>query len=173
MALFDRALLTAVIQFTNVPDKAGYPLIYHSIRVADMARYCGLDEYCQSIAVLHDVVEDTDITLNAIYKLFGGRVGNGVNALTRRNKKNAILDSWGEPVDETYTQFVHRAIENPDAAKIKMLDNADNMRPDRRIEGLKLVGRYEKALGLCREKVSHSDGGADFLAKFDTLVDWV
>lgn len=182
MSLFDRALLTAVIQHTNVLDKRGEPYVYHVMRVADMARFCGLDEYCQAIGVLHDVVEDTGIRLTEIYKQFGQRVGDGVDSLTRRNKKNAqyvaqVYDYWGKAGtlikrDESYSDFVARAVLNRDAAKLKMLDNSDNMRPERRIKGLKLVGRYEKSLAVCREAVI-GFGDLDFLAKFDILVDWV
>lgn len=185
MALFDRALLTAVIQHTNVSDKRGEPYIYHPIRVAEYARFCGLDEYCQATGVLHDVVEDTNISLPEIYRQFGQRVGDGLDSLTRRNKKNARRRfSCTQPTandhymcpsylyDESYFEFVKRAVLNRDAAKLKMLDNADNMRPERRIKGLKLEGRYQKSLQMCREAVI-SYGDIDFLERFDSLVDWM
>src|SRR5690349_21574560 len=91
MSLLDRAALTCIIQHTNQKDKQGFEYWYHPFRIAEMARFCGLDEECQAIGLLHDTVEDTDLTLIEIYRNFGSRIGDGVDSLTRRNKKNSII----------------------------------------------------------------------------------
>ena len=72
------------------------------------------DEELMSIAVLHDVIEDTDITFNTLTTLgFSKRIIDGVDALTRKD-------------NESYDKFIKRCAMNPDAKLIKREDLRDN-----------------------------------------------
>ena len=62
-------------------DKAGQPYIQHPLHV--MAALSGESETVQIVAVLHDVVEDTDVTLEDIQELFGQEVHDGVQIVTK------------------------------------------------------------------------------------------
>ena len=162
--MLTNAIIVAATAHGEAKDKAGMPYIFHPLRVLEAARFLGLDEESQVIAVLHDVVEDTNVTLADLRRMgFPETVISGVDALTRR---------YDHPNYETYFQFVERASMNNRARRVKMLDNADNMRPERRVEGLKLVGRYPKALGML-EEMSEAVGDTDFLFRFKRYVTWI
>jgi (p)ppGpp synthase/HD superfamily hydrolase len=163
-----RAVMLAAAAHDNQLDKRGVPYILHPTRVMIVAEQLGLDDEALQIAVLHDTIEDTDLTLRDLRKAhFSDRVIEGVDALTRRNKKNAV-----NGVDETYKQFVHRAAKNADARKIKMIDNADNMRPERYVEGNSLPTRYHKALDTLIS-ANILAGDEDFVNKFAKFVTWI
>jgi (p)ppGpp synthase/HD superfamily hydrolase len=163
-------------------DKNGVLYFYHPIRVCLMAEQLGLDEEAQSIGVLHDIVEDTEITLEYLHQHFSSRIVSGVDALTRRNKKNAIKETfinyimghWDDRIiEESYFDFVRRASENSDARKIKMLDNADNMRPERlKPRKFSLPERYRHSLSILKNACIVA-GEEDFVRKFEKLVTWI
>lgn len=94
-------------------DKAGRPYIEHPARVAGRLS----DEDAVIVAFLHDVVEDTDITLDQIEALFGDRVRGAVEAITRR---------CGEG-DAYYARINANAL----ARAVKLEDLADNADPAR------------------------------------------
>ena len=67
------------------------------------------------VAVLHDVVEDTSWTLEGLKKEgFSSDVLEAVDAMTRRS-------------NETYDEFVDRALSNAVAREVKIADLEDNM----------------------------------------------
>lgn len=169
----EMAIFVATDAHRCVNDKCGVPYIYHPLRLMVAAQALGLDEPSQEIAVLHDVVEDTDTTLYDLRKCgFSEDVVSGVDALTRRNGKNAVKYN-GVPVDETYKDFVRRAAVHYRARKIKMLDNADNMRPERRKPGkdFKLPTRYVWASRFLTNANTVA-GDLDFIIAFRRLHPW-
>lgn len=66
------------------------------------------------VALLHDVVEDTDYPLEKVYELFGSVVGDAVNAITYRK------------IDETRKQYYQRVLVNGIARVVKRADAAEN-----------------------------------------------
>jgi len=109
---YDLALALAHQAHANQVDKAGKPYIGHPLRVA--ANFGPTP--AGVAAVLHDVVEDTPVTLEEIEKEFGEEVARIVDLLTGRE-------------GETYQDFISRIINsrNQDAMLIKMADLRDNM----------------------------------------------
>ncbi|MBF5007721.1 HD domain-containing protein [Diaphorobacter caeni] len=92
-------------------DKAGRPYIFHSIRVMRRVR----SEFEQMVAVLHDVVEDTSVTLDDLKREgFPPEVVRAIEALTKRP-------------GETRLEAARRAAADPLARTVKLADNADNM----------------------------------------------
>lgn len=96
-------------------DKNGAPYIAHPERVA--ARVAG-DDTLEAIAWLHDVVEDTDVSLADLAEHFPPLVVAAVDALTRRR---------GEDPDEYYV----RVRSNEQARIVKNADIDDNTDPSR------------------------------------------
>lgn len=96
-------------------DKAGNPYITHPARVA--ARVAD-DEYAAAAAWLHDVVEDTDVTLSDLEARFPTEVTDAVDALTRRD---------GEAPADYYA----RVRQVPLALQVKLADLEDNSDPAR------------------------------------------
>ncbi|MGC8711953.1 MAG: HD domain-containing protein [Leptodesmis sp.] len=91
-------------------DKAGQPYIQHPLRV--MHAVAGETE--KIVAVLHDTLEDTAITLEEITSNFGTEVAEAIVALTK-NK------------DEDYFDFIRRVKRNAIATKVKIADLQGNL----------------------------------------------
>lgn len=101
-------------------DKAGQPYILHPIRV--MLRLP--DAMARIVAILHDTVEDTDVTFEQLRAAgYGAEVLAALDAVTRR-------------ADETYEDFVQRSAADPIGRRVKLADLADNM-DLRRLPGVK------------------------------------
>ena len=78
------ALDTAVDAHKNQRRKSGEPYIFHPIAVAKIvASQIGLDAIAIASALLHDVVEDTDYTIEDMERLFGNTVAHIVEGLTK------------------------------------------------------------------------------------------
>lgn len=95
-------------------DKQGQPLIEHCRRVAASCR--NLSQEQRIAALLHDVVEDSDVTLATIRELFGPGVEAIVSALTRRKKEG-----------ESYTSYIERVEMTPAAILVKLADLNDSL----------------------------------------------
>lgn len=130
---FDKALEIAARAHAGQKDKVGEPYILHPLRL--MLKMS--DAPARIVALLHDVVEDSDITLADLRKAgFSSRIVSAVAALTRGD---------GEP----YARYVERASRNALARRIKIADLEDNMEL-RRLHGLAArdkarMARYRKA----------------------------
>lgn len=133
MSSLERAIVIASEAHAGQVDKAGAPYILHPLRV--MLGVEGVE--ARIAAVLHDVVEDTEWTLDGLRaEGFGEAVVAAVDALTRRD-------------GEIYLDFCRRAAENAIARHVKLADVSDNLDP-RRLETLpeehrSLAERYRKA----------------------------
>lgn len=89
----------------------GAPFIVHPLRVS-----MRMDtEYQSVLALLHDVVEDTQYTLSDIDKHFGGRIAKDIEALTHVQ---------GVSYDEYIQQVIAAGI---DVIKVKIADIMDNL----------------------------------------------
>lgn len=110
--MLNKAIIIATKAHEGQVDKGGQAYILHPLRVMLSTknvteRICG---------VLHDVVEDTDITLDYLREQgFTEEVISVVDALTRRD-------------DESYDEFISRIIGTSElACKVKLADLKDNM----------------------------------------------
>ncbi len=105
--------------------KSGEPYILHPIEVA---RICveeiGLGPTAVVCALLHDVVEDTDVTLKEIHAKFGDRVSLIVDGLT---KLDGLTDSES-PQAENLTKVLKTMVSDVRVVLIKMADRLHNMR---------------------------------------------
>ncbi|MBW4460484.1 MAG: GTP pyrophosphokinase [Nodosilinea sp. WJT8-NPBG4] len=98
-------------------DKAGKDYIEHPLRVLDTVKTKYPDDIeLQCIAVMHDVIEDSDVTLEDIKAAgFSDRVIAGLKAMTK-------------VIGIDYDAYITRVIGfNPDAIKVKLADLEDNM----------------------------------------------
>ena len=82
--LIRKAFDIALEAHKNARRKSGEPYIYHPIAVARIvAEEIGLGAVAIACALLHDTVEDTDITLNDIEGMFGKKVASIIDGLTK------------------------------------------------------------------------------------------
>ena len=95
-------------------DKSGQAYIGHVVRVA-----AGVEGEAETVvALLHDVVEDTDVTLAEIDAEFGPDIATAVDVITRR-------------AGEAPEAYYDRVRANPLARAVKLSDIADNTHPAR------------------------------------------
>ena len=118
---------------------SGIPYIVHPIRVANQFN----SDQLKTIAILHDVVEDTKITLEDIEKKFDKKVAKVVDALSRRDE-----DEEDPTQKERYTTYIERVKECEIAVKIKIADVIDNLSDATSEEKPSMIERYKKTLDL-------------------------
>lgn len=136
MSTLERAIAIAAAAHAGQVDKGGSPYILHPLKV--MLRVNGLEE--RMAAVLHDVVEDTPVTLAELREQgFSEAVLGAVESLTKRE-------------GEDYQAFVQRAGRDPIARVVKLADLLENSDLSR-LPGLteKDIERLEKY----REAISY------------------
>ena len=133
----DIALRIAVEAHAGQKDKSGAPYILHPLRVMSQME-C---EEGMMAGVLHDVVEDTAVTLTDLQQAgIPDRVVQAVDCLTKRD-------------DEPATAYLSRVKANALATRVKRADIADNTSPDRlsllpESEQQRLREKYAGALGF-------------------------
>ena len=111
MATLERAIAIAAAAHAGQLDKAGQPYVLHPLRV--MLRVNTEEE--RIAAVLHDVVEDTSVTLEQLASEgFAEEVLVAIEALTKN-------------VGESRMDAACRAVKNRIARTVKLADNAENM----------------------------------------------
>ncbi|SEW28924.1 GTP pyrophosphokinase [Chryseobacterium wanjuense] len=106
--------------------KSGEPYIYHPIAVAKIvATEIGLGASSIACALLHDVIEDSDYTYEDLKKIFGEKIANVVNGLTKisiMNHQNISVQS------ENYRKLLLTLSEDFRVILIKIADRLHNMR---------------------------------------------
>lgn len=110
--MFDKAMYLAAREHLNKRDKGGAAYILHPMRVAMRLR--SNDEELMSIAVLHDVIEDSKLTFDDLYNEgFSARVINALEKLTHKR-------------GESYEAYIFQMSNNLDALMVKREDLRDN-----------------------------------------------
>ena len=105
--------------------KSGEPYILHPIEVARIcAQEIGLGPTAIVSALLHDVVEDTDVSLEDIKKQFGERIGMIVDGLTKLDG----LYNVASPQAENFKKVLKTLLADVRVVLIKMADRLHNMR---------------------------------------------
>lgn len=114
MGTLEQAIEIAAAAHRDQTDKAGNPYIAHPLRVALRFIRSG-DENRAIIAVLHDVIEDSGITADALLaEGFSIEIVEAIVALSRQQ-------------NESYEAFLDRAASNEWARPVKVADLRDNL----------------------------------------------
>lgn len=131
--MLEKAILIATKAHNGQLDKGGQPYILHRLRVMQSCN-SDLEKMC---AVLHDVIEDTNISLNELRE-----EGFSEEVLV-------ILDLLTKKEQEDYSTFIDRISTNETACRVKIADLQDNMNLSRikspSIEDKKRVEKYMDA----------------------------
>ncbi len=110
----------------NMRRKSGEPYILHPISVAQICvNEIGLGTTAIIAALLHDVVEDTDITLQFIEKEFGVRVAKICDGLT---KISGVLSPGSSIQSENFRKMLLTLVDDVRVILIKLADRLHNMR---------------------------------------------
>ena len=119
---FDMALQS----HQNMRRKSGEPYIYHPIAVAQIAaEEIGLGTTSIVCALLHDVVEDTDIALDDIEREFGKKVAKIIDGLT---KISGVFDYNSSLQAENFRKMLLTLADDVRVILIKLADRLHNMR---------------------------------------------
>ena len=120
------AFTMAVDAHKTMRRKSGEPYILHPIAVA---RICvdeiGLGIRSTICALLHDTVEDTDITLDDIKREFGSEIAKIVDGLT---KISTVMDTNTTQQAENFKKILLTLTDDPRVILIKLADRLHNMR---------------------------------------------
>ena len=150
----NKALCIAYEAHKDQVDKAGIPYIFHPIHLAEQMK----DEISVCVALLHDVVEDTPVTIEELEKEFPKEVVEAVRILSRE-----------EGTD--YFEYIRKVAQHPVARKVKMADLEHNSDETRmagyenqsgvREQILKRREKYEKARRILEASQKNEDYSTD------------
>jgi (p)ppGpp synthase/HD superfamily hydrolase len=132
------ALAARLHRGARYPSPEAEPYVFHPLRL--MLLFA--DPVDQTAAVLHDVVEDTDITLDDLHRAgYSSEIVAAIDALTHRTH-------------ESYEQYIDRVARNSVARRVKAADIEENLANNRRSPdepgNADRIRRYEAALDRLR-----------------------
>jgi len=111
MDIIEKSLEIALKAYSGQRDKAGKTYILHPLRIMSKME----TEYEMSVALLHDVIEDSNYSADDLLK--EGIPPEVVEAVQLLSKVSG----------ETYDQFIDRIVDNSLASKVKLADIEDNI----------------------------------------------
>jgi len=121
-----KAFDMALESHSDMRRKSGEPYIYHPIAVAQIAaEEIGLGTTSIVCALLHDVVEDTDVSLLDIEFMFGKKVSKIIDGLT---KISGIFDPNSSMQAENFRKMLLTIADDVRVILIKLADRLHNMR---------------------------------------------
>ncbi|GAB1421923.1 HD domain-containing protein [Anaerolineales bacterium] len=110
-ALIEKAISVALGAHKGQFDRSGKAYILHPLRV--MGQF--LDTDACLVGILHDVVEDSDLTFNDLLEQgFPARIVEAIKCLTH-------------PKEEAWMDYIERIGQNPLATRVKLADLQDNL----------------------------------------------
>jgi guanosine-3',5'-bis(diphosphate) 3'-pyrophosphohydrolase len=120
----------------------GHPYVEHPILVASDVSRAGFEPEMVAAALLHDIVEDSDVTIEEVRERFGDRVGDLVEVMTDSAEV--------EPYERRKALHRERVVEaGPEAAAIFAADKLNNVRALRAAyaeEGEEVAKRFKQPL---------------------------
>jgi len=113
--ILDRAISVAVRVHSGQKDKGDAPYIFHPIRVMMNTDFIRTKNQ-KVVALLHDVIEDSDYSLTQIKWDFSVEIANTLKILSK-------------PKGEDYMQYIYRLVnsKDEDAISVKLSDLTDNL----------------------------------------------
>ena len=121
-----KAFNLAMDAHKNVRRKSGEPFIYHPLAVAHIsAKEIGLGTTSIICALLHDVVEDTNYTIEDIDRMFGSKVARIIDGLT---KIDDIFEKDLSLQAENFRKMLLTLSDDVRVILIKLADRLHNMR---------------------------------------------
>ena len=127
----DKVLLRSAFEIAakahqTMRRKSGEPYILHPLAVAKICvEEIGLGIRSTICALLHDTVEDTDITLEDVQREFGAEIAKIVDGLT---KISTVLDANTSQQAENFKKILLTLTDDPRVILIKLADRLHNMR---------------------------------------------
>lgn len=121
-----KAYMLAFEKHFGVKRKSGEDYIIHPLNVAYILTEIYADAATIQAALLHDVVEDTDVTIEEITEMFGSEVSLLVDGVTKINKLNFQCDN--EAMIANHRKILVGLTEDVRVIIVKLADRLHNMR---------------------------------------------
>lgn len=124
--LIKRAFTLALEAHKDMRRKSGEPFIFHPLSVAEICvEEIGLGTTSIVAALIHDVVEDTDIELADVERMFGKKIAKIVDGLT---KVSGVFEYGTSQQAENFRKMLFTLSEDVRVILIKLADRLHNMR---------------------------------------------
>ncbi len=125
-ALLNRAYVYAMKAHANQRRASGDPYFSHPLEVAAILADLKLDSSTIATALLHDVIEDTDVTRTEIDELFGAKIGHLVDGLTKIKKLDLVTKKAEQA--ENFRKLLIAISSDIRVLLVKLADRLHNMR---------------------------------------------
>jgi GTP pyrophosphokinase len=125
-ALLNRAYVYAMKAHGNQKRASGDPYFSHPLEVAAILTDLKLDDATITAALLHDVIEDTDVTRGEIDEKFGAEIGELVDGLTKIKKLDLVTKKAEQA--ENFRKLLVAISSDIRVLLIKLADRLHNMR---------------------------------------------
>ncbi len=124
--MISRAFKLCCLSHEGITRASGEPFYYHPLAVAKIvASEINIDDVSVTAALLHDTVEDTEVTLDHIEKMFGETVSHLIDGVT---KISGVFKSRDTKQAETFMKLLLSMAEDIRVVLIKFADRLHNMR---------------------------------------------
>ncbi len=171
--IVDKAFNIARDKHNGQKRSSGEPYIIHPIAVAKIVLDYGMDYQSVATAMLHDTVEDTDLTLEEVKKEFGAEIAALVDGLTKLGKVPLDIKDKEEQQAENVRKMLLAMSEDIRVIIIKLADRLHNIRTlnfvapqkrrDKALETLEIYAPIAHRLGIRAIKEELEDRAISFL----------
>ena len=127
-ALIQKAYILSREAHGSQKRHSGDSYFSHPIAVAEIIADLKLDEQSIITALLHDVVEDTDLTLDDINEAFGDEVSRLVDGVTKLGKIDVVNINENERLAENFRKLAMAMSQDIRVLLVKLADRLHNMR---------------------------------------------
>ncbi|NLE74428.1 MAG: bifunctional (p)ppGpp synthetase/guanosine-3',5'-bis(diphosphate) 3'-pyrophosphohydrolase [Actinobacteria bacterium] len=145
-ALVARAFQVAAAQHRHQRRASGEEYIHHPLGVAIICAQLRLDSYTIAAALLHDVVEDTDIPIDGIRQEFGDETALLVDGVTKLSQMS--FRSVEEEQAENFRKMIVAMAKDIRVILIKLADRLHNMRTLSYLGREKQIEKAKETLGI-------------------------
>ncbi len=125
-ALLNRAYVYAMQKHGSQKRASGDPYFSHPLEVAAILTDMHLDEATVAVALLHDTIEDTDATRKEIDQLFGPKIGQLVEGLTKLKRLDLVSKKAAQA--ENLRKLLLAIADDIRVLLVKLADRLHNMR---------------------------------------------
>jgi guanosine-3',5'-bis(diphosphate) 3'-pyrophosphohydrolase len=125
-AMLNRAYVYAMKAHGNQKRASGAPYFSHPLEVAAILAEMRLDDATIATALLHDTIEDTDVTRSEIDTLFGAEIGTLVDGLTKIKKLDLVTKKAEQA--ENFRKLLLAISSDIRVLLVKLADRLHNMR---------------------------------------------
>ncbi len=144
--LITKAYNYALLHHGDQKRMSGEPYIIHPIQVAYILSTLGLDDATLCAALMHDLLEDTDVTLEDLKREFSEEIAEMVNGVTKLGKINYV--SAEEEQVENYRKMFLAMGKDIRVILIKLADRLHNMRTLKYLKRDRQIANAKETLEL-------------------------